>query len=175
MGKQILVNTTTAGNQTDAAVTGLANGRFVVTWTDDSHVGSDTSGTAIRGQIYNADGSKAGSEFQVNTDQSGLLSQQKVPQVTALSDGRFVVAWEDSSDFGGDCSGAVQRKCSRPTARRRSAILLDTPHRRAISAIPSFAVLADGRFVVAWEDGSNSQGGDISGTAVLARIFNPDG
>ena len=75
-GNESLVNTTTAGNQTDAAVTGLANGRFVVTWTDDSHVGSDTSGTAIRGQIFNADGSKAGGEFQVNTDHRSLATRR---------------------------------------------------------------------------------------------------
>jgi hypothetical protein len=66
-GGEFLVNTTTTGDQYGSAVTALGDGRFVVTWTDDSATGGDTSGGAVRGQIFNADGGKAGGEFLVNT------------------------------------------------------------------------------------------------------------
>ena len=66
-GTEFLVNTTTASAQFDSSVTALADDRFVVTWTDASATGGDTSGDAVRGQIFAADGSKSGPEFLVNT------------------------------------------------------------------------------------------------------------
>src|SRR5258707_1206122 len=67
-GTEFLANTTTAGNQFQNITAGLTNGRFVVAWLDDSATGIDQAGTAVRGQIFNADGSKAGAEFAINTD-----------------------------------------------------------------------------------------------------------
>ena len=52
VGDEFLVNATTEGNQNNPSVTGLEGGGFVVTWTDDSQTGGDTSATAIRGQIF---------------------------------------------------------------------------------------------------------------------------
>jgi serralysin len=50
-GGEILVNTTTASDQFKVALTALADGRVVVTWTDASQSGGDTSGFAVRAQI----------------------------------------------------------------------------------------------------------------------------
>ena len=47
-GGEILVNTTTANDQSWPQLTALSNGGFVVTWTDESMSGGDTSGTAVR-------------------------------------------------------------------------------------------------------------------------------
>ena len=66
-GSEFLVNTTTAGVQDEPAITGLANGRFVVTWTDASHSGGDTSGLAVRGQVFTAEGQPAGRQCQEET------------------------------------------------------------------------------------------------------------
>ncbi len=46
------VNTTTNLRQGDSAVTVLSDGRIVVTWTDSSASGLDTSGSAIRMQTF---------------------------------------------------------------------------------------------------------------------------
>src|SRR5258708_6978084 len=89
-GTEFLVNTTTTGNQSAPTVAALTNGRFVEMWGDDSHVGTDFSGEGVRGQIFNADGSKAGAEFQVNTNSMDLISDQNNPAVTPLADGGFV-------------------------------------------------------------------------------------
>ena len=43
-----------------------------------------------------------GDEFLVN---STAIGDQYSPTITALSDGRFVVAWDDTSWIGGDTSG----------------------------------------------------------------------
>ena len=49
---------------------------------------------------------KSGEEFLVN---STTLNDQFAPTITALSDGRFVVAWYDASQTGGDTSGSAIR------------------------------------------------------------------
>jgi hypothetical protein len=105
-GSEFLVNTTTSSNQIGPSVTGLQNGGFVVTWQDDSASGGDTSGSAIRAQIYQADGTTTGSEFLVNTTTS---SNQSYPSATALQNGGFVVTWQDDSASGGDTSNSAIR------------------------------------------------------------------
>ncbi len=62
-----MVNTTTADVQFDSSVTALADGRFVVSWSDRSTTAGDTSGSAVRARIFNADGSQSVQEFLVNT------------------------------------------------------------------------------------------------------------
>ena len=101
-GLEFLVNTTTASGQNQPSVTAFADGRFVMVWTDQSQTGGDTSFAAIRAQLFKADGSTSGTEFLVNTT---TANGQIDPTVTALADGRFVVAWEDNSGVGGDTSG----------------------------------------------------------------------
>ena len=100
-GGETLVNTTSFEWQYDPAITTLADGRFVIAWTDYSTSGKDTSGLAVRAQVFNDDGSKSGTEFLVNTITAGWQLEQTL---TALPDGRFVVAWTDSSTTGGDSS-----------------------------------------------------------------------
>lgn len=51
-GAEFLVNTTTLDFQFQPSITALADGQFVVSWKDDSASGGDTSGAAIRGQIF---------------------------------------------------------------------------------------------------------------------------
>ena len=102
----MLVNTTPAGNQCAPSITALADGRFVVTWSDLSASGGDTSGFAVRAQVFTANGAKSGAEFVVNTTTAG---NQGGPAITALEDGRFVVSWTDQSPSGGDTSGYAVR------------------------------------------------------------------
>ena len=58
---------TKKGGQSEPTITVLADGRFVVAWTDKSKTGGDTSGMAVRGKVFNTDGTKSGGEFLVNT------------------------------------------------------------------------------------------------------------
>jgi Ca2+-binding RTX toxin-like protein len=77
-----------------------------VAWSDFSQSGGDTSGAAVRGQIFAADGGKVGREFLVTTSSFSWLYE---PTITGLADGRFVVAWADVILSGGDTSGAAVR------------------------------------------------------------------
>ena len=105
-GTEFLVNTTTTSGQQQPSVTALADGRFVVVFRDDSSSPDDLSGIAVRAQVFNADGSKSGSEFLVNTT---TTNSQFEPSVTALADGRFVVVFADFSLSPDDPSGSAVR------------------------------------------------------------------
>jgi Ca2+-binding RTX toxin-like protein len=99
------VNTTRVGNQQGAAITALPGGGFAVAWEDGSGVGLD-GGPAIRLQVFDAGGHKVGSEIIVNTTTTGIQDQ---PSLSALTDGRIVVAWRDGSAISGDTSGTAIR------------------------------------------------------------------
>lgn len=98
VGKEFRINTYTTNFQENQEVTALRGGGFVVTWQSS---GQDGSGIGIFGQRFNADNTRAGGEFRVNTY---TTSDQKKPSVTGLADGGFLITWEsfgqDGSELG---------------------------------------------------------------------------
>jgi len=98
LASDVQVNSYTAGDQSEAAVTSLSDGGFVVTWTSS---GQDGSVAGVYGQRYAEDGTAIGYEFKVNTY---TTSDQFRSSVTSLSDGGFVVTWtsrgQDGSGYG---------------------------------------------------------------------------
>jgi Ca2+-binding RTX toxin-like protein len=91
----IVVNSATAGDQVNPIVERLADGNYVVVWTDNSHgaggAGGDSDGTAVKGQLLAPDGSKVGSEFLVNVTTAG---NQVPTDVVPLYGGGFAVLWD---------------------------------------------------------------------------------
>ena len=167
-GTEFLVNTTVASDQFESTITALANGRFVVVWTDESQSGGDTSGSAVRAQVFNADGSKSGAEFLVNTT---VANSQLQPTITALADGGFVVAWTDDSQTGGDPSNfGVRAQAYNADGSLSGAEFLVNTTVTASQYEPTITALADGRFVVTWTDFSNGADSDIR-----AQVVNADG
>jgi VCBS repeat-containing protein len=160
-GNDFVVNTTQFSRSVlepeDApSVAALPNGRFVVTWPSFN----DVSGQAIRARLFNADGSAAGGDFLVSSSPDFPLND---PSVSALPDGRFVVAWRVA--LAGE-----HRIEARLFAADGTALTADFQINSAQIGNDqrdvSIAVLPDGRFVATWTDGST----DIKG-----RIFNTDG
>lgn len=171
-GSEFLVNTTTKDSQLYPTVTGLSDGRFVVAWTDYSESGGDTSFDAVRGQIFNSNGIKAGSEFLVNTTTQGTQSLQSI---SPLTDGRFVVVWQDASQTGGDTSSwAIRAQIYDAHGNRSGSEFLVNTTTQGTQSGPTVTTLDDGRFVVAWHDGSQS-GADTSYFAIRSQIFDANG
>jgi len=171
-GAEFLVNSTTVNAQFESAITALADGRFVVAWTDVSQTGADTSSSAVRAQVFEADGRRSGAEFLVN---GTTLNDQFQPAITALADGRFVVAWTDDSQTGADTSSyAVRAQVFEADGRRSGAEFLVNSTTQALQFEPTITALADGRFVVAWTDTSETLG-DTSSYAIRAQVFEADG
>ncbi len=161
-GTQIAVATTTTGAQSDSAAAYLSNDNFVITWTDASATVEDTSGTAIRGQLFSNAGFKIGSEFLANTITSGNQNQS---DVTQLADGRFVVDWTDLSKSNDGVNNV---------AFRAQVFNADGTRSGAERALLTGATLSDAPSLEA-----NGKGGFFfefqSGSLTLRKIFNSTG
>lgn len=172
IGGEFLVNTTTTGSQTDVAITALAAGGFVATWTDSSLAAGDTSGSAIRAQLYDPAGTRVGGQFLVNT---ATAANQSTAAISALASGGFVVTWNDGSQTGGDASGfAIKAQLYAADGTRLGGEFLVNTTTASNQVTPVVATLASGKFVIVWDDNSRSPD-DPSGTAIRAQIFNSDG
>jgi FG-GAP-like repeat len=88
MVSEILVNTTTPGEQNEARVVALADGGFLVSWEDDN-------ADLVRAQRFDAAGHKIGAEFTVKNGISPAIVES--PQAAVLSDGRIAYAVGDFS------------------------------------------------------------------------------
>ena len=73
----------------------LVNGSFAVVWSDSSLTPPYNKGPVVRAQVISADGTKIGTEITLSDD---IFSEHSRPEVTALSDGRFVVTWHSYPD-----------------------------------------------------------------------------
>ncbi len=172
VGTEILVNTATANGQHLPQIITLSNGGFVVTWTDYSASGGDTSGRAVRAQVFTAAGAMVGTEILVNTATNG---DQYSAQITALSNGGFVVTWEDWSATAPDTSSlAVRAQVFTAAGTMVGTEILVNTATAGNQSVPQITALSNGGFVVTWTDGSNT-GGDTSGGAVRAQVFTAAG
>jgi Ca2+-binding RTX toxin-like protein len=171
-GPEFLVNTFTEGSQFHSQTTALANGAFVVTWVDTSNRADDTSGTALRAQVFAANGSKLGAEFLVNTAPFG---EQTELSLTALKDGSFVVAWTDFSQSTTDTSEyALLSQHFSATGGKIGAPLLVPVTTTNSQTDAAMTTLSNGDYVVTWGDTSSSTSSTYL-TSVKLRIFHADG
>ncbi|WP_243375599.1 cadherin domain-containing protein, partial [Microvirga solisilvae] len=157
------------GSKQDIAVTELADGKFVVSWTHfvsfDTNGGSDGSGASVKAQIFNADGTMYRGEFLVNTPTEGF---QKQPSITALPDGGFAVAYIDSSTGQSQIRLALFDK---EGGRSLEDIFVGPPPGASISSKVVVRTLADGRLFVSWDESSTSRTDDVVG--VRGQIVDP--
>ncbi len=169
-GSEFLVNTTTSGAQFEPGVAALSNGGFVVTWTDLSLSADDSSGRAVRAQIFGEDGKAIGGEFLVNTS---TTDNQEDPVVAGLANGGFVIAWVGpGTSNSSDVYFQLYDGSGTPVGGQTKA-----HEDLGSNQWPGDVVgLADGKFVVVWNDTRDygASPGD-SQTDVFGRVFNADG
>ena len=152
-GGEFAVNTTISGFQEAPSTAMDADGDFVIAWHSN---GQDGDGYGIYARRYNANGSAAGGEFQVNTYTS---SHQSYPRTAMDADGDFVVAWNGFNQDSGTYGVYAQRYNANATiAGSEFKVNTYTTDRQRNSAV---AMDADGDFVIAWE--STGQDGSVNG------------
>ena len=172
VGGEFLVNTQTVSDQYSPTITGLSGGGFVVTWFDNSGTLGDASGTSIKAQMFNAAGTRVGSEFLVNTQ---TFEGQLYPTITDLSGGGFVVTWMDYSGTLGDNSwSSIKAQMYDASGARVGSEFLVNTQTFEEQYIPTITGLSGGGFVVTWFDYSGTLG-DVSGTSIKAQMFNAAG
>jgi hypothetical protein len=161
-GSEFLVNTTTSLSQFYHAITGLADGRFVAMWSDESQTLGDDDLYAVHGQIFNADGSKAGAEFLVNTTIEGA---QALPAVIGLASGKFVATWV-SNHFG---DSDVYAQVFNPDGSKQGGQFRVNTVTAGKQENQDIAALSGGGFAVTWTDQSGND------TDIHAQVYAANG
>jgi hypothetical protein len=161
-GGQVRINATTAGDQTDPAITALASGGYVVAWVS---AGQDGSGLGVYAQRYSAAGTKVGGQIRVNNTTAG---DQSSPSIATVEGDGFVVAWQSAGQDGSGLGIFAQRFTSAgtkigPQLRANTVITGD-------QRTPSVAALDDGGFVVGWVSA-----GDGDGFGIFGQRYATDG
>jgi hypothetical protein len=160
-GTEFLVNTATTDGQIAPVVTALADGKYLVVWVGSVQPGAISNTTwanaDIRAQVYNEDGSRAGNEFVVNA--AATAGVQLAPVVTLLSDGNFLIAWQDGI-------GSLTNPATTPAATISAREYTLDADGRAQSVggifqigagteavLPAITAVAGGGFFAAWQQG----------------------
>lgn len=161
------ISTTPVWDSGRPTVTTLVGGRVVYAWASDD----DGSGTGIRARILAADGTFVMAEMGVG----GGANNQVYPDVTALSNGRFVVTWSslDDPQIGNYPSNEfdIHARIYGPGGAPLGNDFVVNARQINSQMHSSVAALLDGRFVVTWY----SEEGRSPGDNIRARVFNADG
>lgn len=159
VGADFRVNTTTANSQVTPKVAALTNGGFVVTW---SSLAEDGSGWGIYGQRYNGSGVAQGAAFQVNTTTS---NDQRLPDITSLSDGGFYVTWQSNLQDGSGI-GIYGQRFNLAGVSVGSETLLNQVTTNDQQA-PSITELTNGDLIVSWQSTDTTPGKVVSRRLIL--------
>ena len=177
VGDDFRVNSYVSSSQYHPDVTALSNGGFAVTWSDSSgHDGG--SGWDIRTQRFDASGSAIGEEILVNSYISG---SQYVPSVGALSDGGFVVTWEDhsSGSHGGTLHDVYGQRFDSNGVSVGDEFRVNETQVSGYQYTPEVVGLANGGFAISWRDDDGSSHNDGTGVGsgydVWMRVFDAQG
>jgi len=156
---EVLINTTTAGNQGQPGVCGLQGTQFVVVW-------EDRSDNTIKGQMLGASGASSSNEMLINLP-TPPGPRRQLPAIVEYGSG-FVVAWTEQAP-GSAASAPAQLKL-----RIFDVDTLSGPEIQVSTAPieplirPAMARLSDGNFIVVWADKRDDQ-------RIRAQRFGPDG
>jgi hypothetical protein len=154
---EILVNTTTNGNQSFPAVDAIDNS-FVISWQ-----GPDASGNGVFARRFSSAGAAIGGEIVVA---AAADDEQRRPDIAMEADGDFVVCWEDQPI-------TIDILCRRFNAGGGAVAGEQLVH--SVTAdnqnLPVVEIADNGEFTVVWQ--SNSQDGD--GVGVYMRRFTAAG
>jgi hypothetical protein len=156
------VNTFTAGPQMTTpglnAVAMDSQGDYVITWASENE---DGSGWGVYAQRFNADGTRAGGEFRVNTTTAGDQANSAVAMDAA---GDFVITWQ-SSNQDGSGSGVYARLYAAGGVPLGGEFRVNTASADN-QGKPAVAMDTTG-FVIAWQ--SHNQDG--SGSGIYAQRY----
>ena len=167
VGVEFQVNDITTGDQIQPRVDGLSNGNFVVLWTETNS--RDGSNQGVFGQIYQNDGSKVGSAFQVNEETN---ANQNSAQIVDLGGGRFMTVWaSDTSAPAGDGSGTgIFGRTFDANGVPEAGEFQINFTTSSTQNRPRAIELSDGDVMVVWQDQAGADGS--SGGVYAQRVEN---
>ncbi|KAJ6248674.1 insulin-like growth factor binding protein [Anaeramoeba flamelloides] len=156
------VSNCTTNEDFKSSVASIANGeKFVVVWWGNQ---LDGSNDGVYAQIYfSNDGSKVGSEFQVN---SNTDRNQLDPSIASIENGeKFVITWSSNHLSEDRYDVFAQIYFSNDGSKVGSEFLVSESSGKNQQS-PSVASIGNDRFVIAWENL------DYRPVTICAQIFN---
>jgi len=167
VGAEFLINTAATSYQGDAKVAGLAGGGFVISWTTGDPA-QDGSGTAIKAQVYGADGLPSGTELLVNSEGAG---DQNYSTLTGLPGGGFIVSWASSDPAHAGNESDVKARIFGSDGLAVGDEFLVSGDVDNFEGRPTVATLPGTGFVIIWtQHGQNDFRSTIEG-----RVFDVNG
>ena len=115
---------------------------------------------------YSATGTRVGTEFQVN---SHTTYNQFYPAIAGISNGGFVITWEDYSGTGGDLSYGIRARLFTDQGIAVGDEFRINSTLAGYQGLPQVSALPNGGFAVTWTEL------DDTGYDVQARIFSVAG
>ena len=168
IGGEILVNSSTVGDQTVPAVAMNLSGNFVVTWTSNgqpnaSTKGKDNSGTGVYAQRFSANGKAIDREFRVNAT---TTADQANSAIAMNSAGDYVIAWDSGQDGNGK---DVYAQIYRSNGGRVGSEFRVNSTATGDQDQPTAGIDAAGNFVIAW------RGQDSDSSGIYAQRYSANG
>ena len=142
IGSEFQVNTYSSGYQYESSIAALPDDGFVVVWTS---VGQDGSGSGVYAQRYSSTREPIATEFQVNSFTTG---EQRMPSVSILHDGGFVVVWTSDGQDGSSW-GVYAQRFSVDGEKVGPELQVNTLN-SGTQWFPKVASFSEGGFVVVW-------------------------
>jgi hypothetical protein len=141
----------------------LANGNVVVVWGSYNQF-SANSMQDVYAQVFTDAGQKVGGEFLANQFTS---YNQRTPAITALNDGRFVIAWVSEQERFDNGVDIYARIFTSAGAASGNEILINSSTN--VCANPNLVPTQNGGFIVAWSEkdlrSPTTNSWDVSGRA----------
>lgn len=174
------LNGITGGDQSPPVATVLPDGRVMYVWIDNG-LADNTTTMALRGMIYNADGTISQGEFNFNAtwavDGADAFDWDNL-SLDTLPDGKVVISYvRNTAETGGDepvftivDPSITPNLPGYFVARNVEVQQFDVT---TYESPPVTTVLQDGRILFVWS--RNGVDDDTTSMALRARIFNADG
>lgn len=173
-GTEFVVNSYTQNAQMKSDIAADANGNFVITWTSGNLNSNgvwipaqDGSQSSVYAQRYNANGTKVGSEFRVNTYSTGSQREAKVAMAPT---GDFIVTWSSENQDGSGYGVYAQRYTANGVKYGSEFRINDQVS--SDQKLPAIAMNGLSDFVVTWQ--SNGQAGDQQGVYAKRQFTGMD-
>lgn len=166
------VNEASTSFQTFPQVAMAANGTFLVVWDALAGPGTDSSNSSIQARLFNADGTPAAPQIELNQTTEGTQAR---PEVSAVPGGGFLVVWQSLRSSGSDRSGwSVQARRVSSTGVAQGAEVQVNSFTSSSQRYPAVASGAGGVSLVVWES-DGSSGNDSDDESIQAQAIAVDG
>ncbi|MEP9355694.1 hypothetical protein ABLE93_19105 [Xanthobacter sp. KR7-65] len=171
-GDEFLLSACPEGRQDSPLVAGLADGNFVVVWTDLNVTSDHGKESVIKAKLFAPNGAMVRDEFLVGPP---TAKSQAATAVAGLCDGGFVIAWIDrvtthKRESEASIKVRVFDSKGEPSGDEYSTAAGTLNDQQG----PVLAPLLDGGFVMVWS-GSIALGDHAGTSAVRALVFEPSG